>query len=234
MSLPRLGGRNAAAPAGDYPGPQRLVRSSTVGSALMWALLIATGILVVHSILQANVRGYALSEIKLLDTNTSLSLFVALLGLIAARQQFIHGLKPYLTYSSGFEREPARLAKTGDGELWWVVTINNVGSGLAIVQSASYRVSFTRDEALTDYTRGYHAVVEELARHGLASDRDVSLLNITGGAILAPDTKTTLVELTDRAAREIAALDVKLTFESRSGDFYEKEIYCIPRKGVAP
>ena len=168
---------------------------------------------------------------KILDTNNALTLFVALLSLVAVRQQFIATLKPYLTYSSFFSQS-GKLVPEGAKGSFWKVDIHNAGTGIAIVRSATYRVSFGREDRTRDYTLAYDDVLDEFAERGLRYGDDFMLTRLSEGAIIGPQSTDTILEIWDDRVGDVSTLDIRLEFESRASEQFVKEIFCIPRAGL--
>jgi hypothetical protein len=166
-----------------------------------------------------------LRGVKILDTNNSLTLLVALLSLIAVRQQFIATLTPYLTYSS----EEAIKQVDGKSETWWQVHVRNVGSGIASIQSVLYHVAVSSDTVnFSTPPMNLHAqVVEKIKNKGLEEGKDYSLLRFSHGAIIGPNESIMVFEAPLEKARLLTMLDMRIRFESRSGEVYEKDVYCI-------
>lgn len=211
-------------------GPQRLVKGSPLGSAILWVLVIAVSGAAALAVSQANWRSELPREIrdlKLLDTNTSLTLLVALLTLVAMRQQYLATLKPYITYVSR-RVQPGEENRTDEG---WVVAIWNVGTGVAVVQETRYRLMLSDgSESWLDYDK----VVERLAALGWQPDSTYKLSRLSSGFVLGPENQISVFENAHAALKTIKMLDLELTFSSRAGERYVKDVFLIPRPPAEP
>lgn len=227
--LQLLGSRFAASPPLN-PGPQKLLKRSWLGSSAIWMLILLVAVLFVHAFLQANFKevepGF-ISEVKVLDTNDALTLLVALLSLVAVRQQFIHSLQPYLSYERRPTEAPQHLTGA-KGEVYWTCHVRNFGPGIAFVQSVWFELSMS-DQHIGWNSLNYDQVVERLASQKITIGKDFSLVNFSNGAIIGTADKQLLLEIRDHAARRIKILDMRIRYRSIAGDWFEKTIYCIPR-----
>jgi hypothetical protein len=167
-----------------------------------------------------------LQRLKLLDTNNALTLLVALLTLVAMRQQYLSTLKPYLTYSS--HRVPA--SESGNAEDVWRVEVYNVGTGVAIIQQTVFRyVSASGAESELDHD----AVDDRLRGLSWEEGRMFSLPRFSTGFVLGPENKVTAFETNYALLSDLRALDLEITFASRSGERYRKDVFLIPRPSSA-
>lgn len=223
-----------------HPGPQRLLRRNLLGPLYVSVLVALTSLLVVQAFVAANANpaGWPLAwfwRLKLLDMNNAVTLLIALLSLIAVRQQFIYGTKPFLIYFSRFSHDSALgLPRISDRERAWSVTVQNVGQGAASVRSTRYRLALggsSRPQVRDGLSAG--EVQEILSKHGLVAGKHYSMATLSDGARIAAGGEQVVFEIRADCAKIVTALDLHLTFEAMLGDRFEKYIFCIPRDGLS-
>jgi hypothetical protein len=201
-------------------------------------LLLLSVVLVAHAVVSANGYGNGLPftwfwRLKLVDANTAFTIFVALLSLIAVRQQFIYGTKPFLVYHSQFTHE-SRLGLPGASAATriWQVTLSNAGQGAASIREVRYRIA-AQGEALSDsYFLPGSALTEVLEGLGLRNERDYSLVSFSEGFRVTAGAEQPIFEVFEAAAGAVHSIDMRIEIEGLLGDRFVKEVFLIPRSGL--
>lgn len=164
---------------------------------------------------------------KILDTSSSATLFVTVIGALVVRHQFVLSLRPRLGYKSNITSKQNIRNSTDIFEIWQV-SIHNAGMGAAIINGIKY----VSGEALGKDNPLFIAqdeVVKELAKHDLIHERDFWLKNISDGFTLPPGEHYILFEVRIEHIEKIKKLDAIIFFQGFLGDSYEREIFFIPR-----
>jgi hypothetical protein len=224
MAIP-FGLGNRRNPNRREPGPQEVVKRSPLGSIFFGILILAVSAATLLAGFQANGKHLlpaSLREFKLLDVNSALTLLVALLTLVAVRQQYLATLKPYLTYAS----QRVSKGEQGREDDGWKVEMWNVGTGVAIIQQTVYRLVTESGESCG---LDHDAAKNELSKLGWAEGSTYQLPRFSTGFVLGPEHRISVFEIGHDALRQIRALDLEVIFASRSGEQYRKDIFLIPR-----
>lgn len=199
-------------------------------------LIVVVTLILIHALIRENFyehfkETYILIQYKIIDINSSITLLVGLLGLWVVRHQLSMGFRPYLGYTS-FHSKTSNFSLPNDAnEELWVVTIINEGTGLAIINRCSYRMSL-KGEQPQDYEYTYCEMIEQLEKKNFIQGRDYILVQISKGASLGPHSEQRVFEMPIDKAMEFSAIDIKIDFEGLMGDRFTKEIFCIPRMGI--
>jgi len=216
-----------------YPGVQRPIWRFNSLMFFLVGLTIIFFLLTIYSSIQENlilfsadhwVRRFVSYEI--LDTKTSCTIFISLLGLILIRHHFILGFKPRLIYES--EKILDQTSKTES----WEVKIRNVGLGAAVIADYKFRLSMDNANDAKDYTLDFQQVKNILEAKNIYLDKDFSLTNITKGYTLTSKEEKVIFKIVLPKAFIIKQLDIKLIFVGFIGGKYRKEVFLIPRKGI--
>lgn len=169
-------------------------------------------------------------DITLLDTNTSVVVFISLLGLYALGSQFRISNEPFLQthfYSPNIEE-----FKNGvkNENVRWNCDIMNVGTGSAKILEVKYSLSFNNDILDNKFHYSYQQVVEELAVRGLELAQHYDLPRIMDGVIFPPSEKKLLLLFGAEFAKEVNSLDVRFIYLSPIKNKYYKDIPSLPRR----
>jgi hypothetical protein len=203
-------------------------------------LVLLSVVLVVQAVVSANKLGTGLPfawfwRLSLIDVNTAFTILVALLSLIAVRQQFIYGTKPFLVYHSQFTHESRLgLPGAGAGERIWQVTLSNAGQGAASIREVRYRIA-ARGSTLSDsYPLPASSLTATLEGMGLRNERDYSLVSFSEGFRVIASAEQPIFELFEAAAAALQSIDMRIEIEGLLGDRFVKEVFLIPRGGLPP
>jgi hypothetical protein len=102
----------------------------------------------------------------------------------------------------------------------------NVGTGVAVVQRTRYRLVLND----TEVSRLNHdAVIARLGDLGWREGTTYKLSRFSKGFVLGPEHRISIFEIAHASIKDVRALDLELTFASRSGEEYRKDIFLIPR-----
>jgi hypothetical protein len=186
----------------------------------------------IYSILKENSAVLNVNEsrffaLKILDTATSSTLFVTLLGALVVRHQFVLGFRPRISYKSMNILKQVIYNKTEFCEAWQV-KIRNVGVGAAIINGCEFEFE-TSSAKSASFPLGFNNVVKELAKINLINEDDYWLENITSGFTLAPNEDYTVFEIKTEHMKNIKRLNMILHFQGFLGGKYYKEIIFMPR-----
>ena len=165
-------------------------------------------------------------NIKILDFKTAITITLTIIGFILIRKNFVVGLKPRIIYETK-KRKASNIWMGKPDEDVWAVTIRNVGLGAAVIENFTF--SLFKEKK---YEFDYQKINEELKRLNLRLEVDYYLANITRGYTLSAKEETCIFEIPLNKSDKVKYLDIKLKFKGLLGDRYNKEIYCIPRKGI--
>jgi hypothetical protein len=215
-----------------HPGPQQLLRRSWVSSGALKALTLASGVLMVHELSRSQLSALSvwpqwIWDLSLVPPDAGATIFIGLLTLIVVREQATASTRPLMTYSS-MQGGANSSGLPSDDTGFWNVEIENVGAGAAIIRSVAYRLS-----RADSYSLDYSATVQQLKLLGLQIGRDYALYTFSAGGVIGPGAKTSVFEIGLKNISAIKDVDVQLEFETTLGDRYRKEVYCIPRVGMA-
>ena len=164
---------------------------------------------------------------KILDTSSSASLFVTLLGALVVRHQFVLSLRPRLGYKS-FVTTKQNISSNKEPCEVWQVSIHNAGMGAAIIKRIKYSNGVSLVES-NPFPLTQNELVTELAKHDLVYERDYWLKNISDGFTLPPGENYILFEIKTEHIGKLKKLDALIFFQGFLGDSYNREIFFIPR-----
>jgi hypothetical protein len=227
-----------------YPGPQREVRRFFTPTRLLYLLAFVALILFLGSLIGGNskvlgippllIHGVDLWKVQIWDNQTTATVIIGLVTLAFVSRQITLGYRPFFNYKCQQTRDSlyALIVRGESGTRYWNVTLQNVGSGPAIVRKSWYRVRF--DQTMIAEYAEYEDVMNSLASKGFINGQDCIVTFLSDGWSLAAKSDFTIVELVLEKALKISALDIKVEFEGLLGDRYIKEIFCIPRRGIYP
>ena len=190
----------------------------------MHVLTVTFFILTLYSILKENSaflpeKAINFLSLKILDTSSSATLFVTLLGALIVRHQFVLGHHPRISYKSSFVQNDNNI---------WQVKILNVGLGPAIF----YRLHFELEtETNTQFFNiPFGEVLTGLQDAGLVHETDYKLENVSEGFTLSPKEECILFEIRKEQLSKLKHFSVVLHFQGMLGDKYCREILFIPKK----
>lgn len=189
-------------------------------------------ILTLYAILQAhldffNIEKTNLFSVKILDTASSSSLFITLLGALVVRHQFVLGFRPRISYKS---MQTLKQNPSNDKQHYevWQVRISNTGLGAAIISRTNFDLEIFSTKGIPSLM-SLNEVVNEVERSGLIRDRDYWIENISSGFTLPPKEDCILFEIKIEHLRKIKRLDMILHFQGLLGDKYFRDIFFLPR-----
>lgn len=223
----------------DYPGPQKATGHFFFSPhKLLGILILVTCLLFIQALLHDNAKLLALPaasilwSIEILDNKSSVTLLIGLLSIGFISRQLSLGYRPFFNYKCQQTRLSGYALRTSIDK-FWSVTLQNVGSGPALVSGSFYRVSSDLN-SLGDY-KNYDAAMTSLGDLGFTNGKDCVVTFLSNGWSLAAKSEFIIAELElTKTIDKLQALDIKVEFSGLLGDTYIKEIYCIPRRGIYP
>ncbi len=216
---------------GKISRPQQNLWSFDLMLTCLLTLAIAFFILTLYSIFQVNAGLFNVEpakwlSIKILDTSTSATLFVTILGALLVRHQFALGILPRINYTSAFTAKQDTRNLSVSFETWRV-DIRNTGLGAAIINRTSYLIKLAgANEPAT--SQSYNEIIKALSKSNLILGSDYWLGNITPGFSLSPKDEFLLFEIKTEHREKVKQLDMMLYFQGQLGDRYRREIFLIP------
>lgn len=223
-----------------HPGSQRRVNRLNPLSIPIYLLFTLVSFLVLHAFIKENVDFATFPaafvwKLNLLKVNDALMLLVALLGLLVARQQVELSVTPRLMYSCYPTAQSQFGLQVQQGRVIWTCKVKNVGSGMAIVRRCAYRVteSVSKSKRKQPFNLSYLDVVKLLRKKGLEPGRDYVLMQYSIGAVIGGGEEQTLLEVNRDALDALKVVDVELVFDGFLGERFEKQIFMVPRDGIA-
>lgn len=193
-------------------------------------LTITFFVLTVYSVLQVNADVFNLETerwltVKILDTSTSATLFVTILGALLVRHQFALSILPRINYTSTITtRQDTRNAAISHET--WRVEIRNTGLGSAIINRTEYLLSLP-ETADNIYSSNISEVIKALTKISLLHGQDYWLGNLSSGFSLSPKDEFLVFEIKTEHIRKLKRLDLTLYFQGQLGDKYLKCISFI-------
>jgi hypothetical protein len=166
----------------------------------------------------------------LMEPVTGATILLALLSLAVVREQIAAASRPFLTYSS-VQTTSTKAGLPSSTTGFWVVTMQNVGTGLAVIRTVRFRLSDSLQNINSydyDYPSALHRLQEKRLRVGL----DFALYAFSAGGGIGANTEATVLELALDVPATLRVFDLRVEFENTLGDRYVKEIYCLPRIGL--
>lgn len=187
-------------------------------------------ILTIYSILQTNSELFNLREtrwlyIKILDTSTSATLFVTLLGALLVRHQFALGILPRINYTSAITTKHDTRNTNVSFETWRV-EIRNTGLGSAIINHSEYLIELSI--ANETKSKSFADIIVELGKIDLVHGKDYWLGKMSSGFSLSPKDEFLVFEIKTEHIPKLNRLDMTLYFQGQLGDKYLREIRFIP------
>ncbi|WP_339783656.1 hypothetical protein [uncultured Marinobacter sp.] len=223
-------------PRSEHPGPQKKIASKSFIKSPIHYLIFVAFILTVFSILKANVeftKEDFIWNFELLDTKTAISILVATISLLYARNQFEQGFMPILDYRITYsDKNSLDFNSSCSSNRYLVCSIKNL-SAVAVVTSVNYIVH-TKSNGKTE-CHDYHDLIRVLKSNKLENKEDHSMVYISNGWSLGSNDERVIFELvTEKFSNneEVTGVDIELEFRSLLGDIYKKEIFCIPRRSI--
>ena len=223
-----------------YPGPQKEIRRSLSTNRFLMILIAIALVLFLQSVAHDNYQRLkfpgvlsGIWSMQILDNKSAATMIIGLLSLAFVNRQVILAYRPFLNYRSQKTNSSTfALGKESNAKEFWVVKLQNVGSGPAIVTQSLYRVSAT--PGILGKYEEYDGALRNLTAAGLTNGEDFVLRFLSHGWALAARDECILGELNLPKAMNVYALDIRVEFKGLLGDTYTKEIYCIPRNGIYP
>lgn len=235
----------------DYPGPQsKKARHNTkLDKALLTgifvfgvflALVISREIYIFLGYSCLNAFGLNMLDFPLPSGRASLTVFAGFISLLFVREQFVQGLRPFLTYScfrskdndkaldmnhiSFSEQSPH--SELDEGVLF-KVTLENIGGGMATMKNVEYRLSF--EYGILGNFCSFSEIKTKMYQNGLEFNKDYWISSFSKGWSISKEKEVLIFEIPLRKSEKIYCLDIKFEYEGLLGDAYEKQVYCIPR-----
>jgi hypothetical protein len=227
----------------DYPGPQREIRRLLSPTHFFHALVVLTTLLFFQSFVHDNrgalhlgpfmVFGIDLWSLQVLDNKSSATLIIGLLSLSFINRQLLLAYRPFLNYRCQ-QSSTSTFALVGDGNNGntWKISLQNVGSGTAVVVGSRYRVGTKGGEPAV--YEDYDHAMGRLVSYGFTNGVDFVVRYFSHGWSLAGKDDCIIAEIALQKALELDRLDVEVEFKGLLGDRYVKEMFCIPRRGIYP
>lgn len=195
------------------------------------SLTIVFFLFTLYSVLQSNldlikIEKSKWSSFKILDTSTSATLFVTLLGALLVRHQFALSILPRINYKSSINTKANKVDSNVTFETWRV-EIRNTGLGSAIINRTEYSLQLL-DAKETFNCCSANTVIDELSKNNLIRGHDYWLENIAPGFSLSPKDECVVFEIKTEHATKLKRLDLNLYFQGQLGDKYVRETRFIP------
>lgn len=218
-----------------HPGPQKKRYAINGLTILLYFFTLLFLCLTCYAVIQKNkeflgCQDIALFKIKILDPGAAFTIFATFIGIIIARNNISHGLKPYIVYEC--KRGNESLSGLPGYSKYLTVQIKNVGMGVALIESVRYKITFKDSTANNHPYESYENVIDKLKAKGFSKQKDFYLLEISKGFALSAKDEKIIFEIPIIKADSISSLDIKIIFKGFLNDSYQKEVYCIPRKGI--
>jgi hypothetical protein len=220
------------------PGAQAALARNGFASAYLWLLIGVCGLLAYQAFVQANYVSKTsphpnIWRLKILDVNNAITALVALLGLVSIRQQLLIGIRPILSYTGKVLRpDEWSLISPKPEDFAWRVTLRNVGMGPAIIRSVRYSVSTS--DGVTNSLESHDDLIARLDTAGLTRRLEYEVQHVSAGAAIGSTESIVLFEGLQSVSRTIRSLDVCISFSGMLGEAFEKDVYCVPRRGFPP
>ncbi|MGW7531285.1 hypothetical protein [Amycolatopsis sp. NPDC054798] len=202
-----------------------------------WLLLAVTAVLAVREILHATLGRTAgmdwLLRPELLGVGPSVSLLVGALTLLLVRNQFALGLRPFISYHSGWLKSNSGTVYLAEAEgPIWAVTARNAGSGIGVIRNVRITVACADSSTFSGTHDETVAFLRE--RCDLEQNREYALSKLSPGGVFASGDEIRLFELTHGSRCLFSEFTVSVEFEGTLRDAYAKNIFCIPPSGIPP
>lgn len=211
--------------------PQQSLWSFDLMLSCLIILTITFFVLTFYSILQTNADLFHLEterwlSIKILDTSTSATLFVTLLGALLVRHQFALSILPRINYTSTITtRQDTR--NSAISHETWRVEIRNTGLGAAIINRTEYQIQLFQASS-SHFFKTYHDIVTELAKIDLVLAQDYWLGNMSSGFSLAPKDEFLVFEIKTEHISKLKRLNLVIYFQGQLSDKYFRKISLVP------
>ncbi len=213
------------------PRPQENLWSFDLMLCCLITLTLTFFLLTIYSILQTNTtllppKATRFLSFKIMDTSSSASLFVTLLGALLVRHQFAMGLLPRINYKSTNATRQDSGSPMVSFETWRV-EIRNSGLGAAVINSTRYVLELPSEKS--NVCPGDHKdIIKGLTKLGLVRNSDYWLENITTGFALSSKEDCFVFEIKTEHIAKVERLDMMLYFQDQLGGKYCREIFLIP------
>lgn len=235
----------------DYPGPQS--RKSRHKTKLDKALLSGIFVFGLFLVLQVSreiyiflgnscliIYGLNMLDFPLPNGRASLTVFAGFISLLFVREQFVQGLRPFLTYSCFRSKDNDKALDLNhisfsnqssfpepDKDVLFKTTLDNIGGGMAIMKSVEYRLSF--EQGVLGNFGSFSDIKNKMYENGLEFNKDYWISSFSKGWSIAKEKEVIIFEIPLSKSNKIFCLDIKFEYEGLLGDTYEKQVYCIPR-----
>lgn len=181
------------------------------GISVLTALLLETGVLMIGSPVPC-----------LLNSETTVTLFIALTGVRLTLQELSQNTVPYLIYESGFSPVSELGLVLKKGERVWRVRVGNAGTGMAIVEDVQ---CLTRHQNLS-----VASYIQRIGKKGLREGIDFRLESISKGYALPVQKSFPLAEIKSDRLGDWMDLSLRIGYRNLFGEQGEKIIRLAPKK----
>ncbi len=218
---------------GDFPGPQRRRRRARALPSLLYSLIVVAILLTVFAIVKANLYSEEWSyqrlwKLELLDTKSSITILVSLLGLLVVTNKFVRSFSPYIAYDSCFSAESSFGLSSAENK-FWSVTVKNAGLGTAVIDRTFFEFSFGGNDR-EQHSADYSTVIGHFGQNGLVYEEDFSLMRVSKGYAISAKETACIFEIPAEHLSRIFRLDIRYEYRSFLGERYYKDIYCVPHR----
>jgi hypothetical protein len=200
-------------------------------SALTLLIWLFVGV-VILSFLQANLNWLwpeappIIHQLSILDTESSITILVALLGLKITLRSYHQSHSPKLTYKSLLLNESlSGLSK--EHQPFWNVSLSNIGSGMA--ENISYEVEWSWAVDGTVKKGEVSAFHADAKLKNWLHGQDYELNLLSTGFALAQGGVFTLFEMSTKHRPAIKQMKLILHYENIHGDRFKGIINCLPK-----
>jgi|GEM_PF-5762182 len=214
-----------------HPGPQKKPLRINTLSIVLYVLLLLFIVFTAHSFIKENNSIFLIKNdfinVNILTLNDSLTILIAIIGAIVARDNFAYSGRPYLVYeTNGFFTDSRKR----------YVKLKNIGTGAAYIKRIMYRCVIDDRNRLKEidkekYTLTFDNVKEYLKSNNIIYKKHYTILEITNGYALTSSNGEVIIFVVNKEYyRRILAFDMQIEFKGMLKDTYIKEVFCIPRK----
>jgi hypothetical protein len=210
----------------------RAVLSRSRVEWILYALIVASGLLLVHDAVRAHApaswREHSLLRSEWIGVAFAAGSFASAVSALIARRQWAFSHAPLLRYTSGYRSESKLGLDKSHGRIW-CVDVSNSGRGVAIITDIAYDVEIVEPPmSLTNVD--FLEMLGAVQRTGFADEQDFVLDNWSVGTSVRNGEDRRLWELPDPVRAKVRRLVAHMTYASELGERFETDVSAIPRR----
>lgn len=168
-----------------------------------------------------------LVQLNLLDVNTSATLLVSMVGLLAIRDQYVFSQRPVLGCSILFRELTSSSGEKKDG---WICLLHNRGAGPAFLSRITYRMQMPGKRLSPSFEMTFAETLGNLRSMGFSELSDFRMPRMMVGSSIAPGSENILFHASEEVLQRVVILDFRFEYSSFLGYSYQKDIPCIPHE----